>query len=443
MLELKLSKYTLYTVDEQKNYIIHNTFVGSQSTCIISARHANSFRDFVIKGIPLDSRLENYLEGKNIIIEDEIDEETQLRALYLKSISDNVLNIVILPTEKCNFRCKYCYETFVIDKMNTNVQQSIIAFVKKKIHKYNGLRVMWFGGEPLLECGIIENLSEAFIDICNKNRKWYTAQITTNAYLLTPAVFQKLLQFRIVEYQITLDGIKTIHNSMRILKGGLGTYDVIVQNLLGIKERFPRNTFRIVVRTNLTKQIMNHVDEYIETCNMITNHDNRFLIDIQFVNNWQDVAAATMKDEIVTQDDILIFMHKLYENECALKNIYMEDLQPSGVVCPTARVNSFLVRSNGAIHKCTMGFENPDTLVGNICDKKEIVENRYNKWLCQWDYCGKLTECKFAPVCFGDSCPAQRLLLPNDQYSCPRIFELAEVYLKLLAKNGQIKDVYS
>lgn len=440
---MKLSKYTLYTTDKQNNLILYNTFVGSQSMCIISARHANSFTDFVVKGIPMNQMLENFLKSKNIIIEREIDEEAQLRALYLKCISDNVLNIVILPTEKCNFRCKYCYETFVMNDMNENVQQSIIDFVKKKIHKYNGLRVMWFGGEPLLECGIIENLTEVLIDICDKNRKWYTAQITTNAYMLTPTVFQKLLKLRIIEYQITLDGIKALHDANRVLKGGLGTYDVIVRNLLEIKERFSRNIFRVVVRTNLTKQIMNHLDEYIETCNMITNNDNRFLIDIQFVNNWKDVAAATMKDELVTQNDILFFMQKLYENEHTLKNIYMEDLQPSGVVCPTARLNSFLVRANGAIHKCTMGFENPDTLVGNICDKEEIIENKYAKWLCQWDYCGKLAECKFAPVCFGDSCPAQRLLLPDDQYCCPRIYDLAEVYLKLLAKSGQIKDVYS
>ena len=35
----------------------------------------------------------------------------------LRHFRSNYLNLIILPTEACNFRCTYCYETFENKKM--------------------------------------------------------------------------------------------------------------------------------------------------------------------------------------------------------------------------------------------------------------------------------------------------------------------------------------
>jgi uncharacterized protein len=51
--------------------------------------------------------------------------------------------------------------------MSKNIQDEIIQFVKENIHKYTGLHVAWFGGEPLLATNCINYLSENFIKICH------------------------------------------------------------------------------------------------------------------------------------------------------------------------------------------------------------------------------------------------------------------------------------
>ncbi len=157
---------------------------------------------------------------------------------------------------------------------------------------------MWFGGEPLLELRIIREMSHDLMKICIDNRKVYTAQITTNAYSLTPEVFGELLTYGIRDYQVTIDGIQTIHDKARVLANGKGTFSVIFDNILNIKRRYNKQRFRVVIRTNLTKDILEYVDDYITTCNKITDNDERFKIDIQFVNNWMDKAEEGIKRPI-------------------------------------------------------------------------------------------------------------------------------------------------
>lgn len=130
--------------------------------------------------------------------------------------SDKKMSLVIMPTEKCNFKCKYCYETFRKGKMSPAVQDAIINYVKKNIRNHTELAVIWFGGEPLEALDVIERLSLAFINICQLARKPYSASMTTNGYNLTPEVYNKLYDLKVYGYQITLDGYKDQHNSQRI-----------------------------------------------------------------------------------------------------------------------------------------------------------------------------------------------------------------------------------
>lgn len=68
---------------------------------------------------------------------------------YLKSC--NFLQLIILPTEGCNFRCTYCYENHENKKMLPETKESIINFVEKNISKYTALRIEWFGGRTVMQ----------------------------------------------------------------------------------------------------------------------------------------------------------------------------------------------------------------------------------------------------------------------------------------------------
>lgn len=74
--------------------------------------------------------------------------------------SDNWLYLTILPTNNCNFRCVYCYETNKDEYMSEQTENNILEFVRKNIRKYKYLRLNWFGGEPLLQKERVIYMSE-------------------------------------------------------------------------------------------------------------------------------------------------------------------------------------------------------------------------------------------------------------------------------------------
>ncbi|MBP3041903.1 radical SAM protein, partial [Bacillaceae bacterium Marseille-Q3522] len=171
------------------------------------------------------------IEG-GFLIEENIDEFN--RATYLHGTGihrTDSLFLTIMPTEQCNFRCIYCYESFLRGSMPLELRKGVIKFVEKKAKLIDDFFVDWFGGEPLLAFDVIEELSKAFLNICDSNNVKYGAAMTTNGYNLTVDTMKKCLFYNIKGFQITIDGNLKQHNERRILRDGGNTFEVIFKNL--------------------------------------------------------------------------------------------------------------------------------------------------------------------------------------------------------------------
>ena len=47
-------------------------------------------------------------------------------------VNNRELELIILPTEKCNFRCTYCYEDFAIGKMKRETINAVKELIKRR-----------------------------------------------------------------------------------------------------------------------------------------------------------------------------------------------------------------------------------------------------------------------------------------------------------------------
>src|ERR1700753_1885199 len=111
-----------------------------------------------------------------------------------RSTSQDQLELIILPTEKCNFRCTYCYEDFAIGRMRPQVQRSLMLFISKSVPRLKHLSLSWFGGEPLLARDIVLQVSaHAQREAKAAGLTSFGGSLTTNASLLTKDIFEKLL----------------------------------------------------------------------------------------------------------------------------------------------------------------------------------------------------------------------------------------------------------
>jgi uncharacterized protein len=278
------------------------------------------------------------------------------------SISNKVLHLILFPTEACNFRCVYCYETFQYEKMNAATIEGIKKFLKIRIPELKSLHISWFGGEPLLAMNIIEDISIYILNLLNKYPECiFHADITTNAYELTLPIFEKLCQFKIGLYQISFDGPREQHDKKRILANGKGTFDRIWTNLINLKCTDKQVSF--LIRLHLDKTNLPHIHSFMEDYKKIFGDDNRFrlfLRPLSQLGGKQDMALKTFSGE---EGKMVVEQLARFTESINIKNKTFSDFPK---ICYASKLNSFAIRADGTINKCTVALDREYNKVGQI-----------------------------------------------------------------------------
>ena len=152
------------------------------------------------------------------------------RELVARGLAKEILQLIVLPTEQCDFRCTYCYEAFEIGKMNKRIQEAVCRLIERR----NDLRYLylsWFGGEPLVAFDVVKKIGGFAHEHCERNAIEYSANMTTNGYLLDRERAIALLDQKVEGFQISFDGDRDAHDRTRIRANGRGSFDRILKNL--------------------------------------------------------------------------------------------------------------------------------------------------------------------------------------------------------------------
>lgn len=425
----KLSKFTFHVLNSSNEMLLYNTLVGKRSLCklpccISDIEKLNSS----INNENNYERLTMPLIERGLVVEESEDENRKLYENFLSNISPTNLTLHINPTENCNFRCKYCYESFSQGPMTLDVQKDIVAFIRQNIHEYTGLHISWFGGEPLMAVDCIRYLSKEFMGICKYYRIPYSSGITTNGYLLNQNLFNELLDMNIKKYQITVDGIKDIHDKQRVTVNNSDTYAKILENLHHIHLN-NRKDFEILIRTNITKEIFERLDEYIDALENICQNDSRFTVSFFKVGNWLGKANETILPKIIDNLDEMQYVYDKLLNSKFSGRINFSMYYPGNASCYAGKRNMFLIRANGNVHKCTVNFEQPESQVGKLYHGKLNLNEKYYSNIIDINNCNSFYNCFFAPICMGTPCPTDK------KRGCPYTKDYLGVSLKILDKN--------
>lgn len=427
----KQSKFNYTCKNDDSELLIYNTYIGAKSMCKIK----NSLlQDMFLNNISIDDEaISSSLLSKGVLVNEDTDENLKLKNLIHRILSPSDLKFVISLTEQCNFLCKYCYESHNKIKLTSEVKYDIVNYIKHNMHKFTALNVTWFGGEPLLALDDVKEMSQEFMKICTFNKRKYTATMTTNGYLLDVETFKELLNHRVWAYQITLDGTKELHDRQRPTAGGKPTFDIIVKNLEEIKKLKNRD-FHIVIRSNLTSDIFDHLNEYIEFISYLCGGDNRFSLSVCYASEWSDKIEKGFKDTFINNRNNIF---PLYEKflKCKSQINFAFLLNPEDGACELGRDNRFFVRPNGELHKCSVRFEDNKNIIGEFSRNQIILNDNYYKKIIDPSMCNNFESCFFAPICKGEGCPAVRSAKNS---ICPDSKNHLNYILRLLDKSNQI-----
>jgi uncharacterized protein len=301
-----------------------------------------------------------------------------------RSISSKRLQLTILPTEKCNFRCTYCYEDFAIGRMKRPVIDGIKRLVDARARELGELSLSWFGGEPLLALQVILEISAYCRELSAECGFAFEGGLTTNGYLLTPDVLQSLVENYQNFFQISLDGWGEVHDSTRRRADGRGTFDRIWNNLLLARDS--ALDFEILLRVHVTDSNYPSLMELCRRIHVEFASDRRFRLDFQDVRDLggdggEGVvpvgpdqfkamvatlrALAAGKDEVPATSELAVAAPVAKGESAGGRRAYEID-KGEPYICYAAKPNHFLIRADGRVGKCTVALNSESNSIGTI-----------------------------------------------------------------------------
>lgn len=450
-MQLKPSNYNYIVKDDNGDYLVCNLIKGYQSLRRISS----SDTDFVSLLSSADSLQCDYSDNiiqlfvdAGFLIDENENELFKIKVLYENKVYNNYLNLIIMTTGQCNFRCKYCYEDFKQGRMSEDTQKKVIKFIQKQLYYYPRISIEWFGGEPLVEKSVIDYVMPQVKTMCSKRKSVFRAGITTNGYLLTPTVFDQLYHMNVFQYQITLDGSKNDHNNQRVLADGSGTFDVIMDNLLFIKNNQQYSKASIILRINLTKPIVENLQDFLELYKQNFGNDKRFSLAFKAAGNLGTKDISAFEDNLLTNQqggthDILKQLGLLNSTDYNL-NTALDVLTPMSSLCYASMRNSYVIGPDGAVYKCTVHFNEKINQIGYIDDNGNMVLNNYlhSRWYSkEFSPSPQCIECKFLPVCYGGGCTYYANFKPTTGCYSSDLKRHIEDYMKYISRFMNVKEI--
>lgn len=273
----------------------------------------------------------------------------------------------------CNLACRYCFagEGEYHGKrelMSFEVGKKALDFLVKDSAGRKNLEVDFFGGEPLMNFDVVKQLVEYGRSIEEANDKKFRFTLTTNGMLLN----DEILDFANKEMSnlvLSLDGRKEVHDMMRPLRGGQGSYDTVVPKF--IKAADSRNQMNYYVRGTYTHNNLDFAE------------DVKHMAELGFEQiSVEPVVAPPNEPYAISDDDVPILLEQYdvlakyllkRKEEGKAVNFFHFMIDLSGGPCVAKRLSGcgsgteyLAVAPNGDFYPCHQFVGMPDFLLGNV-----------------------------------------------------------------------------
>ena len=403
-----------------KNGVVLVDILKSQYVKITDEREIEHFKKLYNGDVKLSENDEmvKFLYEKNYIIDSNID-EYEIAKSKINHLIDKCkrhLDLMLYVTDQCNFRCIYCPEEHIDKKFSDENWNALYKYIENSIKedKYDSVCISFFGGEPLLETDkIISFLSR--LEALSKTYPIvkFSHNITTNGYLLTPETYDKLVNLKLLDYQITLDGFAKTHNVTRPLAGGQPTWDKIVENLRYIDSK--EDNAIIHLRTNYNESNIGTLDEFKKW--QTTNFKNKKIRLCYFpVNKFSDNVPDEYLSKMFSEGSLHVEEHL---------NNGIDVFQLGNGICKSTLPEHYIISSDGRLFICeNIPGNNKDSDVIGYLKKdgtfkfKENFDKLYDNF--EYEKCKK---CMIYPICAGRSCPAKKAASKDIRIDCESALE--------------------
>ena len=331
-----------------------------------------------------------------------------------------ITSIIFEITNRCNLRCKHCYNDSGAKRNNELTFEEIRDLIDN-FADIGVLNIVLSGGEPLMY--------PHFLDIVEQIRsKPMSCIVFTNGTLITKKIVQKFKELGILSVATSIDGATPETNDS--FRGVPGSFEKTVKAIEMLKEA------EIPVRVNIS---------------LHKGNLNEFSGVLAFLKKWEitDYSISPISytgrakelDSVITPEEYKKVVEQLKEYETAEKIKNEFPYIPQLTNCGAGR-NSLTIRSNGSVVPCppfpdeaSLGSIREDS-ISNIWNNSEFLDKIRRVNISENKMC---RECTHIKVCQG-GCMANNYrntgdLGRGDPYECA-YFEVYNDYT-LVEVKGQ------
>ena len=166
-------------------------------------------------------------------------------------------SLVFFITNKCNARCKHCFYWKELNKAEYELNIDQIKKIANSLK--DSYSIVITGGEPFLRKDIYE-ICKAF------DKKIKTLRLATNGFM-TDTVYDtinkiiKNCEFKNIDIQISIDGPKELHDSIRCVKGSFNNAIKTIKKL----KTLAKNNLNIEIVVAINKKNHNKIEELVKS----------------------------------------------------------------------------------------------------------------------------------------------------------------------------------
>ncbi|MGV8147261.1 MAG: SPASM domain-containing protein [Alkaliphilus sp.] len=285
--------------------------------------------------------------------------------------------------------------------MTEDVRDNVYNFIVNQAEERGSkiISIVLFGGEPLLNFKRNMSWLDRIKEYCDSEGRVLVTTLVTNGVLITNETLDELKKYNCKQIQITLDGIREIHNKRRIMKNGRGSFEDVIR---GIKTIYNRKDFaKPVIRVNIDKANIDKTCSLLEYLN--TENLNECNIDFGIVRGGTE-ACSSYAGNCFIDEELAEVLEGLWDKLEAYNFRVNNRPNKKFMFCGLYGDASFTITPYGEIYKCWEHVGDKKHLMGKINEKGHMTEMSYAyyDWMSrnplETEECNA---CVYLPACGG------------------------------------------
>lgn len=328
---------------------------------------------------------------------------------YIEQLTKTSVNDIVLQiTQDCNFKCRYC--SYALDSgidrnhininMDWNTAKKSIDFLFEHSRDMNTIAIGFYGGEPLLNFNLIEQIVNYAKNKFNTKKIIY--RMTTNVSLINEKILGFLVKNNFL-LSLSIDGPRNIQNLHRTFKSnGKGTFDVVMNKLQLIKSKYPKFFIKnvSVLPVVVEAEDYNMIYSFFSELGFTKDKIHILSANMNGVDYIPDIYLNTEKnfeENSFSNFEIIDQYEEIYLNKASLP----EKWHHAGTCIPG--VKRLFIDANGNFYPCEKILLRNNLNIGNLdtgFDIKKIIDFA-NIGKINEERCKNCWAMRFCKICVG------------------------------------------